>query len=346
MRPTGSRARAPPWSAVKQTTSQRPTPGLAPERGRARHRAGVGGQRREAVLEHDHVVVGRRDLGRPAVPRRAERALVGRGQVGPALAVGGDDHPLLQQRVAADLAGGDGRGQVAGVGGPPVDPLALVEVEQLAPVGQPDRGLDQLHHAAQHTGAPAVAGGIGQRGGKIPPSRSFLEEAPCPVSGVGRLLAVLALAGALLAGCSGGEAPRGTVNVPMYDNFFAREVTRVPAGATVRFPNQGRTPHNAVAVDGAWRTPDADRGRRGGHGRARPAGGVPLLLHLPRHRRTAARAWPPPWSWATSATTRARRRPGRSWSRWSGPAGSPAGSPRTTGPSRPRSRRPGRATWC
>jgi hypothetical protein len=36
----------------------------------------------------------------------------------------------------------------------------------------------------------------------------------------GRLLA-LALAGAVLAGCSGGEAPRGTVNVPMYDNFFA-----------------------------------------------------------------------------------------------------------------------------
>ena len=72
----------------------------------------------------------------------------------------------------------------------------------------------------------------------------------------GRLLAVLALGGALLAGCSGGEEPRGTVNVPMYDNFFAREVTRVPVGTTVRFPNEGRTPHNAVAVDGAWRTPD------------------------------------------------------------------------------------------
>ena len=71
----------------------------------------------------------------------------------------------------------------------------------------------------------------------------------------GRLLMALALAGAVLAGCSGDEEPRGTVNVPMYDNFFAREVTRVPAGATVRFPNQGRTPHNAVAVDGAWRTP-------------------------------------------------------------------------------------------
>jgi plastocyanin len=73
----------------------------------------------------------------------------------------------------------------------------------------------------------------------------------------GRLLALaLALTGAVLAGCSGGEAPRGTVNVPMYDNFFAREVTRVPAGSTVRFPNEGRAPHNAVAVDGTWRTPE------------------------------------------------------------------------------------------
>ena len=72
----------------------------------------------------------------------------------------------------------------------------------------------------------------------------------------GRLtVVVLALAGAVLAGCSGGEAPRGTVNVPMYDNFFAREVTRVPAGTRVRFPNEGRTPHNAVAVDGTGRTP-------------------------------------------------------------------------------------------
>jgi plastocyanin len=71
----------------------------------------------------------------------------------------------------------------------------------------------------------------------------------------GRLLLALAVAAAVLAGCSGEEAPRGTVNVPMYDNFFAREVTRVPAGATVRFPNEGRAPHNAVAVDGSWGTP-------------------------------------------------------------------------------------------
>jgi plastocyanin len=71
----------------------------------------------------------------------------------------------------------------------------------------------------------------------------------------GRLLLGLALAGAALAGCSGGEEPAGTVNVPMYDNFFARDVTRVPIGTRVRFPNEGRAPHNAVAVDGSWRTP-------------------------------------------------------------------------------------------
>ena len=78
----------------------------------------------------------------------------------------------------------------------------------------------------------------------------------------GRLLLVLALAGAVVAGCSGGGEPRGTVNVSMYDNFFAREVTRVPVGTRVRFPNKGRTAHNAVAADGSWRTPervDADQ---------------------------------------------------------------------------------------
>ena len=71
-----------------------------------------------------------------------------------------------------------------------------------------------------------------------------------------RLVLAGALAGAVLAGCSGGEEPQGTVNVPMYDNFFAREVTRVPVGSQVRFPNEGRAPHNAVAVDGSWRTPE------------------------------------------------------------------------------------------
>jgi plastocyanin len=77
-----------------------------------------------------------------------------------------------------------------------------------------------------------------------------------PGSRRGRLLAALALAATALAGCSGREAPRGTVNVAMYDNFFARDVTRVPAGTRVRFLNRGRTAHNAVATDGSWRTPE------------------------------------------------------------------------------------------
>ena len=77
-----------------------------------------------------------------------------------------------------------------------------------------------------------------------------------PGSRRAHLVLAMLLAGAVLAGCSDGEERAGTVNVPMYDNFFAREVTRVPVGGRVRFPNEGRAPHNAVAVDGSWRTRD------------------------------------------------------------------------------------------
>jgi plastocyanin len=68
------------------------------------------------------------------------------------------------------------------------------------------------------------------------------------------LAALLLTAAAVLAGCGGGQPPEGVANVPMLDNFYARDVTRVPVGGTVRFPNEGRVPHNAVAVDGSWRT--------------------------------------------------------------------------------------------
>jgi pectin methylesterase-like acyl-CoA thioesterase len=42
----------------------------------------------------------------------------------------------------------------------------------------------------------------------------------------------------------------------MFDNFYARDVTRVPAGTPVVFENKGYAPHNAVATDGAFRTPE------------------------------------------------------------------------------------------
>src|SRR6266540_2289728 len=58
-----------------------------------------------------------------------------------------------------------------------------------------------------------------------------------------------------LAGC-GGQAERPSVSVGMFDNFYARDVTRVPAGTPLVFENKGYAPHNAVATDGAFRTPD------------------------------------------------------------------------------------------
>jgi plastocyanin len=71
------------------------------------------------------------------------------------------------------------------------------------------------------------------------------------------LALLLLLAVATLAGCGGAEPPSGVANIPMLDNFYAREITRVPVGGRVRFPNEGRVPHNAVALDGSWRTPES-----------------------------------------------------------------------------------------
>src|SRR4029453_4352941 len=51
------------------------------------------------------------------------------------------------------LAGGGGDAQVAGVGVGAVDALVLVEVDELAAVGQADRGPGQLHDAAPSAGA-------------------------------------------------------------------------------------------------------------------------------------------------------------------------------------------------
>jgi plastocyanin len=56
-----------------------------------------------------------------------------------------------------------------------------------------------------------------------------------------------------LAGC-GGRAEQPSVSVGMFDNFYGRDVTRVPVGTPVVFENKGYAPHNAVAVGGAFRT--------------------------------------------------------------------------------------------
>ena len=58
-----------------------------------------------------------------------------------------------------------------------------------------------------------------------------------------------------LAACGGAEQRRGALDIEMLDNFYKRDVTRVPAGTLVRFSNGGRAVHNAVAADGAWTTP-------------------------------------------------------------------------------------------
>jgi hypothetical protein len=72
-------------------------------------------QRREAVLEHHHVVVAGGDLGQPIRAGWTQRALGGGREVGAGLAVTGDHHPLVDQHVVADLRRRLGRGDVPAV---------------------------------------------------------------------------------------------------------------------------------------------------------------------------------------------------------------------------------------
>lgn len=71
-----------------------------------------------------------------------------------------------------------------------------------------------------------------------------------------RLLSLLlaGVAALVVAGCTGDASEDTFVHVVMLDNFYNREVTRIPEGATVRFGNGGQAPHNAVAADGSWST--------------------------------------------------------------------------------------------
>ena len=105
------------------------------------------GERREAVLEDDDVVVGGRDLGRHgAAAGRAERALVLRRQEGPVVAVRGDGHPLAGQDVVAQARPAAGCRELARVRDVPGRAagevrLGVVEVDDLAAVGEAGRGL-------------------------------------------------------------------------------------------------------------------------------------------------------------------------------------------------------------
>ena len=47
------------------------------------------------------------------------------------------------------------------------------------------------------------------------------------------LLGAVLLVAVPLAACGGGQAERPSVSVGMFDNFYARDVTRVPAGTPV-----------------------------------------------------------------------------------------------------------------
>ena len=52
-------------------------------------------------------------------------------------------------------------------------------------------------------------------------------------------------------------APSGSNrDVEMRDNVFAPRIVRVAVGATIRWTNEGRSPHNVTADDGAFASPD------------------------------------------------------------------------------------------
>ena len=139
---------------------------LAPAEARAkfRHRGSrrvrrhvpvdTGGQRREAVLEDDDLVGRVGDLRRAVRSRGAQRALVGRREEGTGLTMGGDGHPLADQRVEPQLGAGAHRWEVAGVRrivrrGVPV----VVEVEDLPAVGQPTTRADHWTTPRRCSGA-------------------------------------------------------------------------------------------------------------------------------------------------------------------------------------------------
>ena len=208
-----------PWSSVNTTTSHRPAPG--PDRNgsssctatssRRRRR-----QRREPVLEHHDVIAVLRDLGQPAVPGRAQRAVRGRRPEGALLAMPGDHRPLPGEHVPAGLGQVDRRGQLA-------------QVRLVVPAHRARR---------RSTATPArPTAGSGSAAGRRRPGRSPISRPPgCKVSAK--------LTGPARNWCSGSTpGPQDAVPNP----FCARSRLRYTA---VPGPQVGGVPGRVQVVAG------------------------------------------------------------------------------------------------
>jgi len=75
-----------------------------------------------------------------------------------------------------------------------------------------------------------------------------------------RLILAVALFGALLAACGGGDETTviegQDVTVRMFDNRYEFTEIHISPGGSVTFVGAGRNPHNAVAADESWSTED------------------------------------------------------------------------------------------
>ena len=148
-----------------------------------------------------------------------------------------DGHGRRPHPGALDGQGLGGRARVT----PPVEPVG-------SEVGEPD--TDWYRSAIPHARLVARVGfSIRESGGHV-------------VHRWGRLLliALAVVVGAVaLTACGGNDSDAASsdptyVTIGMLDNLYTRDVTRIPAGGTVRFANDGDTIHNAIAADGSWST--------------------------------------------------------------------------------------------
>lgn len=76
-----------------------------------------------------------------------------------------------------------------------------------------------------------------------------------------RVLLAAVIGGLIFGACGGGSGGDGPVKgddvtVQMFDNRYQYTEVRIPVGGSINWLGAGRSPHNAVAVDGSWSTED------------------------------------------------------------------------------------------